>query len=152
MHLNTLKANKTNFCSIIPKDRAGLRGGHFGQVPGAPRFRGPHRFFGPRGSLWPHVFGTALHGFGRTYHICSGHHVLISNINRVPFCVIIVVNVASECRKSRFRGSRFQNLPGDNPPGSPFNSCAFGAGANHICNFQLNKQLAVHSWEILGWH
>ena len=37
-------------------NRGGVSGGHFGQVPGAPRFRGPRRFFGPRGCLWPHVF------------------------------------------------------------------------------------------------
>ena len=33
----------------------------------------------------PMFFGTALHNFGRTYHICSvalGHRVLISNMNR----------------------------------------------------------------------
>ena len=35
----------------------GLRGGgHFGQVPGARRFRGPRRYFGPCGCLWRHVF------------------------------------------------------------------------------------------------
>ena len=36
-------------------------------------------------------FGSAPHGFGRTYHICSGAlgpRVLISDMNRVPFCGI----------------------------------------------------------------
>ena len=53
--------------------------------------QGPRRFFGPTVVYGSMFFGTALHGFGRTYHICSGaqgHHVLISNMNRVPFCVI----------------------------------------------------------------
>ena len=68
-------------------------GGHFEQVPGAPRYQGPRRFFGPRGCLWPHVFRdhTARFWADIPYTVCSGalgHHVLISNMNRVPFCVI----------------------------------------------------------------
>ena len=39
-----------------PYGHGRIKGGHFGQVPGAPRFLGPRRFFGPRGCLWPHVF------------------------------------------------------------------------------------------------
>ena len=31
----------------------------------------------------------------------------------------LVVNVGSECWKSRFRGSRFQNFTGENTPGPP---------------------------------
>ena len=40
----------------------------------------------------------------------------------------LVVNVSSECGKSRFRGSRLKNFPGDNPPGPLFNIC----DANHF--------------------
>ena len=70
-----------------------IKGRHFGQVPGAPRFRGAQcaDFLGLVVVYIPMFFGTALHNFGRTYHICSGvlgHHVLISNMNRGPFCVI----------------------------------------------------------------
>ena len=71
-----------------PERQGRIKGGALWASARGPALSGARRFFGPRGSLWPHVFGTALHGFGRTYHICSGHHVLISNINRVPFCVI----------------------------------------------------------------
>ena len=47
-------------------------GGHFGQVPGAPRFRGAPcaDFLGLLVVYDPMFFGTALHNFGRTYHIC----------------------------------------------------------------------------------
>ena len=62
---------------------------HF--LPVVSRAGGPAEFLGLAVVYGPMFLGTALHGFGRTYHICSGaqgHHVLISNMNRVPFCVI----------------------------------------------------------------
>ena len=73
--------------------RGGLGGGTLGKC------QGPRAFGGPRAQIfldlvvvYGHMFfGTALHNFGRTYHICSGalgHRVLISNMNRGPFCVI----------------------------------------------------------------
>ena len=78
------------FFSYFIDTRGGLRGGgHFRQVPGASRFRGAPQIFGTRGCLWPMFFGTAPHGFGRTYHICRGAlgpRILISNMNRVLFC------------------------------------------------------------------
>ena len=66
--------------------RGGLRGGGTLSKCQWPRaFGGPRRFFGPRGCLWRHVFRD------RTARFCIGAlgpHVLISNMNRVPFCVI----------------------------------------------------------------
>ena len=110
-------------------------GGHFGQVP---RFRGAPRadFLGLVVVYGPMFFGTALHNFGRTYHICSGalgHRVLISNMNRGPFCAISCKRWL-RMRKIAFQGSRFQNFPRENPPDSP---CALGASANRISDFQF---------------
>ena len=51
---------------------------------------GPADFLGLAVVYGAMFFGTASHGFGRTYYTCIGAlgpHVLISNMNRVPFCV-----------------------------------------------------------------
>ena len=77
----------------LGRARGGLRGGGalWASARG-PALSGGHAdFLGLAVVYGAMFFGTAPHGFGWTYYICIralGPHVLISNMNRVPFCVI----------------------------------------------------------------
>ena len=52
LHIKNLSRQISFPANVTPLNQGRIKGGgHFGQVPGAPRFRGM-----PRGCLWCHVF------------------------------------------------------------------------------------------------
>ena len=96
-----------------------IKGGStLGKCQGPRAFGGPADFLGLAVVYGAMFFGTAPHGFGLTYYIrfgALGPHVLISNMNRVPFCVI-------SCKRwLRMRKIAFQisNIFGGEPPDPP---------------------------------
>ena len=103
-------------------------GGHFGQVPGAPRFRGaPQIFWASRLFMAPCFSGPHRMVLGghiiRVWCIGAlGPHVLISNMNRVPFCVFSCKRQL-RMRKIGFQRFQISKIFGGEPPNHCCCSC-----------------------------